>query len=44
MSGTITIRMTPLELALLDRFAADHEMTRSEVIRNAVTARLEGRI
>lgn len=44
MSGKITVRLTPLELELLDRFAADHEMTRSEVIRNAVTARLEGRI
>lgn len=44
MSGKITVRLTPLELAFLDRFAAEHEMTRSEVIRNAVTARLEGRI
>lgn len=44
MDRKITVRLTPLELALLDRFAADHEMTRSEVIRNAVIARLEGRI
>ena len=44
MDRRITVRLTPLEVALLDRFAAEHEMTRSEVIRNAVTARLEGRI
>lgn len=44
MDRRITVRLTPLEVALLDRFAADHGMTRSEVIRNAVTARLEGRI
>ena len=44
MDRKVTIRLTPLELALLDRFAADHEMTRSEVIRNAVTAGRGGRL
>lgn len=40
MEHRITFRMSPQELARLDSFAADHDMTRSEVVRRAITARI----
>lgn len=40
MEHRITFRLSPEELSDLDRFAADRDMTRSEVVRRAITARI----
>lgn len=42
MGDRITIRMTAQELSRLDDFAREHELTRSEVIRRAIAARIQG--
>lgn len=38
VSQVVTVRLTPDELKLLDRIAAEKHLSRSEIMRQAITA------